>query len=40
MKQQEDRERREAKEWKKSDKVILSMKDLIFKEWPDWPIYH
>ena len=34
MKQQEDRGRREAKEWKKSDKVILSIKDLMFKEWP------
>ena len=34
MKRQADRERREAKEWKVGDKVILSMKDLVFKERP------
>ena len=32
MKQQVDRRRKETKTWKKRDKVILSMKDLIFKE--------
>ena len=32
MKQQVDRGRKETKTWKKRDKVILSMKDLIFKE--------
>ena len=34
MKWQADKERREAKEWKKEDKVILSMKYLIFRERP------
>ena len=33
MKQQTDRERREVEEWKKGNRVILSMKDLVFKEW-------
>ena len=32
MKQQADRRRKEVEEWKKGDKVILSMKDLVFKE--------
>jgi len=32
MKQQVDRRRKETKTWKKGDKVMLSMKDLIFKE--------
>jgi len=32
MKRQTDRGRKEAEEWKVRDKVILSMKDLIFKE--------
>jgi len=32
MKQQADRGRKEVEEWKKRDKVILSMKDLMFKE--------
>ena len=32
MKQQVDRKRRETKEWKKNNKVILSMKNLVFKE--------
>jgi len=32
IKRQADRERKETKEWKKENKVILSMKDLIFKE--------
>jgi len=34
MKQQADRVRREAEEWKKGDKVILSIKNLMFKEQP------
>ena len=34
MKQQADRVRREAEEWKKGDKVILSIKNLVFKEQP------
>jgi len=29
-----DRRQREVEEWKKGDKVILSMKDLVFKERP------
>ena len=33
MKQQADRRRKEVEEWKKGDKVMLSMKDLVFKEW-------
>jgi len=32
MKQQVNRERKEAEEWKKENKVILSTKDLVFKE--------
>ena len=32
MKQQADKGRMEVKEWKKGDKVILSTKDLVFKE--------
>ena len=32
MKQQADRVRKEVKEWKKVDKVVLSIKDLVFKE--------
>ena len=34
MKQQPDRRRREVKEWKKSNKVMLSTKDSVFKERP------
>ena len=34
MKWQVDRERKEVEEWKKRDKVMLSMKDLAFKERP------
>ena len=34
MKQQADRGRKEAKVWKVRDKVMLSTKDLIFKERP------
>ena len=33
MKWQTDRERKEEEEWKIEDKVMLSMKDLVFKEW-------
>jgi len=32
MKRQVDRERKKAKEWKVEDKVMLSIKDLVFKE--------
>jgi len=32
MKRQADRERKEAEVWKGRCKVILSMKDLVFKE--------
>ena len=34
MKRQVDRQRKEGEEWKKEDKVMLSMKDLVFKEQP------
>jgi len=34
MKRQADRERREVEEWKKGEKVMLSTKDLVFKERP------
>jgi len=32
MKIQADRERKEAEEWKVGDRVMLSTKDLMFKE--------
>ena len=32
MKRQADREKREAKNWKVGDRVILSTKDLVFKK--------
>ena len=31
MKRQADRERKETKDWKKGDRVLLSTKDLVFK---------
>ena len=34
MKQQVNRERKEVKEWKKRNKVMLSTKELVFKERP------
>ena len=34
MNQQADRERKEIEEWKKGDNIILSIKDLVFKEQP------
>jgi len=34
MKRQVDWERKETEEWKKEDRVILSTKDLVFKERP------
>jgi len=34
MKRQADRGRKETKNWKKGDRVLLSMKDLVFKERP------
>jgi len=38
MKQYADRSRRETEEWKKGDRVILSTKDLVFKEKPVWKL--
>ena len=32
IKRQTDRERKEIEEWKKGDRVMLSTKDLVFKE--------
>jgi len=32
MKQQANRRKKEVEEWKKSDKMIQSTKDLVFKE--------
>jgi len=32
IKRQTDRERIKVEEWKKDDKMMLSMKDLVFKE--------
>jgi len=34
MKKQADRERKETEDWKKGDRVLLSTKDLVFKERP------
>ena len=34
MKRQADRKRKESEDWKKEDKVILSTKNLVFKERP------
>jgi len=34
MKRQADRGRKETEDWKKGDKVLLSTKDLVFKERP------
>ena len=34
MKRQTDRRRKETKDWKKGDRVLLSTKDLVFKERP------
>jgi len=34
MKRQADKERKESEEWKKENRVMLSMKDLAFKERP------
>jgi len=34
MKRYADRNRRETEEWKKEDRVMLSTKDLVFKERP------
>ena len=32
MKRQADRERKKAEAWKVRDRIMLSMKDLVFKE--------
>ena len=34
MKRQADRGRKETEKWKKGDRIILSTKDLVFKERP------
>ena len=34
MKRQADKERKKSEKWKKGDKVMLSTKDLMFKERP------
>ena len=34
MKRYTDRSKKETEEWKKGDRVMLSMKDLVFKERP------
>ena len=34
MKRQANRERKESKDWKKEDRVLLSTKNLVFKERP------
>ena len=34
MKKQANRERKETEDWKKGDRVLLSTKDLVFKERP------
>ena len=34
MKKQADRGRKETEDWKKGDRVLLSTKDLVFKERP------
>ena len=34
MKRQADKGRREIEDWKKGDRIMLSMKDLVFKERP------
>ena len=34
MKRQANRGRKEVENWKKRDRVMLSMKDLVFKEQP------
>ena len=38
MKQYADRSRRETEEWKKGNRVMLSMKDLVFKERLVWKL--
>ena len=34
MKQQTDQGKKEVEEWRKGNKMILSTKNLVFKEWP------
>jgi len=38
MKRYVDRSRKETEEWKKGDRVMLSTKDLVFKERPTWKL--
>ena len=35
MKRQADKGRRETEDWKRGDRVLLSTKDLVFKERPE-----
>ena len=35
MKRQTDKERKETKDWKREDRVLLSTKDLVFKKRPE-----
>ena len=35
MKRQADKGRKEMEDWKKGDRVLLSTKDLVFKERPE-----
>ena len=38
MKRYADRSRKETEKWKKGDWVLLSTKDLVFKERPAWKL--
>jgi len=38
MKRYVDQSRRETEEWKKGNRVMLSTKDLVFKEKPVWKL--
>ena len=38
MKRYTERNRRETEKWKKGDRVMLSTKDLVFKERPVWKL--
>ena len=35
MRRQANKESKKIEEWKKKEKIMLSMKDLVFKEWLD-----
>ena len=38
MKRYADKNRKETEKWEKGDKVLLSIKDLVFKERPVWKL--